>query len=39
MLELIANGPVISWRHFNLLDEYDFSHEKLEDSAGLKPPK
>lgn len=39
MLESIANGSIISWRHFNLLGEYDFSDEKLKDSVGIKPPK
>jgi len=37
--EAIASGSVISWRHINLLGEYDFSEEKLEDSVGIHPPK
>jgi hypothetical protein len=30
---------VYSWQHINLLGEYDFSDEKLQDSVGIKPPK
>jgi hypothetical protein len=26
-------------RHLNLLGEYDFSEDKLQDSVGIKPPK
>ena len=29
----------ISWAHINLLGEYDFSEEKMQDSCGLLPPK
>jgi hypothetical protein len=29
----------VSWQHINLLGEYDFSDEKLQDSVGIKPPK
>jgi hypothetical protein len=25
--------------HLNLLREYDFSEDKLQDSVGIKPPK
>ncbi len=25
--------------HFNLLGEYDFSNEKLQDNTGVLPPK
>jgi TnpA family transposase len=39
LLEAIKHGSVISWRHINLLGEYDFSDERLEDSVGIKPPK
>jgi hypothetical protein len=28
-----------SWQHINLLGEYDFSDEKLQDSVGIKPQK
>jgi hypothetical protein len=34
-----ANGSVVFWQHINLLGEYDFSDEKLQDSVGIKPPK
>ena len=39
MLQSVAAGSVVSWRHINLLGEYDFSEEKLQDSFGIKPPK
>jgi hypothetical protein len=39
LFQAIANGSVVSWQHINLLDEYDFSDEKLQDSVGIKPPK
>jgi hypothetical protein len=39
MLKAIAGGSVISWQHINLIGEYDFSDEKLQDSFGIKPPK
>jgi hypothetical protein len=38
-LEAVANGSAVSWQHINLLGEYDFSDEKLQDSVGIKPPK
>lgn len=38
-LQAVANGSVVSWQHVNLLGEYDFSDEKLQDSVGIKPPK
>ena len=38
-LDAVAHGSVISWRHLNLLGEYDFSDEKLQDSVGIRPPK
>ena len=28
-----------SWAHFNLLGEYDFSNDKLQDNTGVLPPK
>jgi hypothetical protein len=28
-----------AWQHINLLGEYDFSEEKLQDTVGIKPPK
>ncbi|MDA7887145.1 Tn3 family transposase [bacterium] len=39
MLRSVAAGSVVSWRHINLLGEYDFSEEKLRDSFGIKPPE
>jgi hypothetical protein len=39
LLHAIANGSIDTWRHLNLLGEYDFSDEKLQDSIGIKPPK
>jgi len=39
ILKSIAAGSVVSWGHVNLLGEYDFSDEKLQDSVGINPPK
>ena len=39
LLDRVAAGSVVSWQHINLLGEYDFSDEKLQDSVGIKPPK
>jgi len=38
-LDAVAHGSAISWQHINLLGEYDFSEEKLQDKVGIKPPK
>jgi hypothetical protein len=38
-LDAVAHGSAISWQHINLLGEYDFSEEKLQDTVGIKPPK
>jgi TnpA family transposase len=38
-LRAVANGSVVSWQHVNVLGEYDFSADKLQDSVGIKPPK
>ena len=35
---LILEVP-FAWGHLNLLGEYDFSEDKLQDSVGIKPPK
>jgi hypothetical protein len=35
----ITTYSVISWVHINLLGEYVFSDEKLQDSDGILPPK
>lgn len=39
LLDRITAGSVVSWQHINLLGEYDFSDEKLQDSIGIKHPK
>jgi TnpA family transposase len=38
-LEAVAHGSAAAWRHLNLLGEYDFSEERLQDSVGIRPPK
>jgi TnpA family transposase len=38
-LQAVASGSVVTWRHINLLGEYDFSDEKLRDSVGIRSPK
>ena len=30
---------MVSWRHVNLLGEYDFSDENLQDRVGIRLPK
>ncbi len=39
LLSMIAVHSPQSWGHFNLLGEYDFSTEKLQDNTGVLPPK
>lgn len=39
LLQAITHGSVVAWQHLNLLGEYDFSEEKLQDTVGIKPPK
>ena len=39
LLRMIAIHSPQSWGHFNLLGEYDFSSEKLQDNSGALPPK
>jgi hypothetical protein len=39
LLQALAHGSAASWRHVNLLGEYDFSDDRLRDSVGIKPPK
>jgi TnpA family transposase len=39
LIKAVTTGSIVSWRHINLLGEYDFSDEKLQDSIGIKPPK
>jgi hypothetical protein len=38
-LKALAHASVAAWGHFNLLGEYDFSEERLQDTVGIKPPK
>jgi TnpA family transposase len=38
-LQALTHGSAASWRHVNLLGEYDFSEERLKDSIGIKLPK
>ncbi len=35
----ITTHSIISWSRINLLGEYDFSDEKLQDSVGILPLK
>ena len=37
IMNAIKNHSPISWAHINLLGEYDFSENKLRDSAGVLP--
>ncbi len=39
LLAAIRNGSVVTWAHFNLHGEFDFSDEKMADSVGLVSPK
>ncbi len=39
LLEVIANGSIIAWRHLNMLGEYDFSDDKLIHSFEIRLPK
>jgi site-specific recombinase XerD len=39
LLDGVAHGSAVAWRHLNLLGEYDFSDEKLRDSVGIRLPK
>ena len=38
IIELSQNGVHLC-AHINMLGEYDFSDEKLQDSFGIRPPK
>ena len=38
-VQALRHGSTASWRHVNLLGEYDFSDERLKDPVGIKPPK
>ena len=39
LLLAISSHSPMSWAHTNLLGEYDFSDEKLKDTAGIRFPK
>ena len=39
MRRIIATHSPMTWRHINMLGEYDFSEEKLKDSVGILPLK
>jgi TnpA family transposase len=39
LLDAVAHGSTVVWRHLNLLGEYDFSAEKLRDNVGIRLPK
>ncbi len=39
ILSAIATHSVVAWQHLNLLGEYDFSDEKLQDTVGILSPK
>jgi Tn3 transposase DDE domain len=39
LIEAIRIGSVVTWAHFNLHGEFDFSDERMVDSMGLTIPK
>jgi hypothetical protein len=39
ILNALTHGSAVSWQHINLLGEYDFSEERLQDTVAIKPPK
>jgi TnpA family transposase len=39
LLNALRSGSIVTWRHFNLHGEFDFSDERMEDSIGLATPK
>ncbi|MCP4184140.1 MAG: transposase [Hyphomicrobiales bacterium] len=39
LLRMISTHSPMSWAHINMLGEYDFSDEKLQDSVGILPLK
>jgi hypothetical protein len=39
LIEVVRNGSVATWVHFNLHGEFDFSDERMVDSMGLTTPK
>ena len=39
LLDIIETHSPQSWASFNMLGEFDFSDEKLQDTTGVLPPK
>ena len=39
LLDIIETHSPQSWGSFNMLGEFDFSDEKLQDTTGVLPPK
>ncbi len=39
LLQAMGHGSAAARGHLNLLGEYDFSEDKLQDSVGITPPK
>ena len=39
LLDIIETHSPQSWASFNMLGEFDFSNEKLQDTTGVLPPK
>ena len=39
LIEAIRNGSAVTWSHFNLHGEFDFSDERMVDSIGLATPQ
>jgi hypothetical protein len=39
LLKAVRNGSAVTWAHFNLHGEFDFSDERMVDSMNLTPPK
>ena len=39
LIRAVQTHSMLSWRHVNLLGEYDFSDHKLKDSYNLVSPR
>ena len=39
ILNALTHGSAVAWQHVNLLGEYDFSEDRLQDTVSIKPPK
>jgi hypothetical protein len=35
-VQMVKNGSIVSWHHFNLQGEYDFSDDYLKDSIDFE---